>query len=290
MMAGHAALLALKSGTAGQDRLRPGRGHGGDHQAPSLHRAAPHRAHAGRPAGRHGRRSHSGRRRVRHAEPGGAFARLHPCRRVRIAATTSRICGSRHVHQHAAQWRVPRLRRARRPSSRSRSTWSASPRRWAWIRCALRRDAMRCGPATPPPRASASVSDCSARQVLRRSGAAHRTSAASATAYRGHQPRHRPRALLSRRRLHRQRRAQARLHAPGSSSPRPASGSLTSQHRDRPGHPHHARADRRRRAGHSIRAASRSRSPTPAWCRQRADRRLAHLHDRGGHSGGVRAR
>ena len=50
MIAGHAALLAWKSGKPGEDHLRPRRGHGRHDQAPSVAHPAPH-------GGRHGRQA-----------------------------------------------------------------------------------------------------------------------------------------------------------------------------------------------------------------------------------------
>ena len=46
MIAGHAALLAWKSGRPGEDDLRPRGGHGGDDQAPSVAHAPPDRGDA----------------------------------------------------------------------------------------------------------------------------------------------------------------------------------------------------------------------------------------------------
>ena len=56
MIAGHAALLALKAGRPVKIDLRPRRGHGGDDQAPSVDRPPSHRRDARRPADRDGHR------------------------------------------------------------------------------------------------------------------------------------------------------------------------------------------------------------------------------------------
>ena len=55
---------------------------------------------------------------------------------------------------------------------------------------------------------------------------------------------------------------------------------LVAQHRDRPGHAHHARADRRRRARHAVRRDRGRRRRHRRRARQRADGRVAHLHGR----------
>ena len=95
MIALHAALLALEGGQAGQDRLRPRRGHGGDDEAPPLDRAPPDRSGRRRPARRAGHRRAHGRRRVRDPLPRRPLARRHPRRRARTAATTSGSPGAR---------------------------------------------------------------------------------------------------------------------------------------------------------------------------------------------------
>ena len=48
MLAGHASPACPQGGTPGQNRVRPGRGHAGDHQAASFDRAAPHLSKDGR--------------------------------------------------------------------------------------------------------------------------------------------------------------------------------------------------------------------------------------------------
>ena len=67
-----------------------------------------------------------------------------------------------------------------------------------------------------------------------------------------HQSGHRPVAVLSRVRIHRRRRGEARVE--GVAGPdRARRADLRRQHRDRSGHAHDARADRRRHAGHALR-------------------------------------
>ena len=107
----HAALLARKAQQAGPDDLRPPRGHRGHDQAPPGHRPAPDRRHARRRARRAGHRGRDGRRRVLHAHAGRPVARRAPRRRP-VPLPERADPGQGHPDQHAAQRRVPRVRRA----------------------------------------------------------------------------------------------------------------------------------------------------------------------------------
>ena len=150
----HAALLALKCRQAGAHDLRPPRGHQRHDQAPPGRRPLPHRRHARRPAGRPGDRGGHGRRRLLHPDAGGAVARHAPRRRpVPLPERAHHRPGD--GHQHAAQRRLPRLRR---PADRVRRRDAGQPHRRGAGRVAARaapalglprgrRDAHRPGPA-----------------------------------------------------------------------------------------------------------------------------------------------
>ena len=263
MIAGHAALLALKSRPAGEARLRPRRGHARDDQAPSGDRPAPHRRHARRPADGDGHRRAPRRRRLRDAERRRAVARRDPRHRA-VPLRPRPHPRPRDDDQHAAQRRVPRLRRAA-DAVRRRSAHGPHRRGSSGsIRCACARST-RCGPATRRPPASGSARDCSALQVLREAVEAHRLQAAPHARWPARNRGHRPVALLPRLRLHRRRRGEARVEG------------VARAHRARRAHP-------RRRAPRSARARarctrrswrtrsacrttpSRSTPPTPARC------------------------
>ena len=165
MIAGHAALLALKSRPAGEAHLRPRRGHARDDQAASVGRPASHRRDARRPA------DGDGHRRVL---DGGAYATLSAVVLSRGADPRERPLPLRpHPHprprgddEHAAERRVPRLRRAA-DAVRRRSAHGPHRRaRSASIRCACA-SSTRCARATPRRPGSGSGTDCSALQVLR---------------------------------------------------------------------------------------------------------------------------
>ena len=111
IIAGHAALLAVKSRAAGEARVRPPRGHGRHHQAPPLDRAPPHRRHPRRPDHRDGDRRPPRRRRLLHAEPGGALARV-PSRDRPLPLRQRPRPRARRDDEHAALRCLPRLRRA----------------------------------------------------------------------------------------------------------------------------------------------------------------------------------
>ena len=133
-------------GPAGEARLRPRRGHAGHDQAPPVDRPASHRRDARRPPGGDGHRRADGRRRLLHAEPGGAVARL-PARDRAVPLRPRPRPRPRRDDQHAAQRRVPRLRRAadavcrRGPHGAHRRGAGHGPA------CASARST-RCGPAT----------------------------------------------------------------------------------------------------------------------------------------------
>ena len=126
IIAGHAALLAWKSGRPGQDDLRPHRGHGGDDQAASGADAASHRRHARRTPARHGHRLRDRRRRVLHAVAGRAVARHHPRGR---AVRSARTCACADARSRPTCRRTARFAASarRRASSRSSGTWTRSP-------------------------------------------------------------------------------------------------------------------------------------------------------------------
>ena len=106
----------------------------------------------------------------------------------------------------------------------------------------------------------AAASDCSALVVL--DEAVQRTDfRAQARGVQGDEPGDRARALLSRRGLHRQRRAAPQLEG-AARAHRDRRAHRGRQHGDRPGHAHDARADRRRRARAFRTRTSRSRSRT----------------------------
>ncbi len=125
MIAAHAALLALKSGKAGEDDLRPRGRHGGDHQAPSLAHAPSHRRHARRQARRDGYRFHDRWRRVRDALAGRPLARNDPRRRA-IQLPQRAHSQPRRRHECAAARRLSRIRRA---AKRLRARAPYGPRR-----------------------------------------------------------------------------------------------------------------------------------------------------------------
>ncbi len=165
MLAGHAALLALKAGRPVKLVYDRSGGHARDDQAASLDRAPPHRGLPRRPA------------RSRWTSTSSSMAAPTPrslpssCRAApfmppaRIAAPT---CGSRLARCSRTRRRTERFADSarRRPSSPSKCTWSGSPRRSASIRCG-------CGsgtsfaPATPRRPGSDVHEDCSALEVLR---------------------------------------------------------------------------------------------------------------------------
>ena len=92
--------------------LRPPRGHRGDDQAPPGDRAPPHRRDRG--DGRLRGPGHRGglrRRRLLHADAGRAVAR-HASRRRPLQLPQRADPRPRGGHEHAAEWRFPRLRRA----------------------------------------------------------------------------------------------------------------------------------------------------------------------------------
>ena len=275
MIAGHATLLALKSGRPVKiiyDRTEDMIATTKRHPSIVRHRTGVKRDGTHR---RDGRRHHPRRRRLRHAEPGRHVARRHSRRRP-VSLRQHAHPRPRDVHQHAAQRRVPRLRRAadavRRRSAHGAHRRGArhGPGRAARAQRARARRHHRHRP--------------DAHRRLQRAPRAARSGAtlglpAQARRVQGHEPRHRPRAVLSRLRIHRQRRAASRVegaarpHAHRRAHPR-------LEHGDRPGHAHDARADRRRRARHSIRAGRSRAAGHATRSRQRTDGRVAHVHGR----------
>jgi CO/xanthine dehydrogenase Mo-binding subunit len=81
------------------------------HEAASIDRAASHRAEPRRSAGGDGRRRDHGRRRVCDAQRRGAVARRDPRRRA-VSMRSRAHPRPRDDDAHAAEWRLPRLRRA----------------------------------------------------------------------------------------------------------------------------------------------------------------------------------
>ncbi len=114
VIAGHAALLAWKSGRPGEDDLRPRRGHGRDHQAASVADAASHGDRRRRTPARDGHRLRDRRRRLLHAVAGRPVARDDPRRRTLLLPERPRP-RPRRRDQRAPARRVPRLRRAAEP-------------------------------------------------------------------------------------------------------------------------------------------------------------------------------
>ena len=97
--------------SAGEDDLRPRRGSAGDDEAASVDRAASHRPDARWPPHGDGRGRDHGRRRVRDAERRRAVARRDPRRRS-VSMRSRAHSRPRDDDAHAAERRVPRLRRA----------------------------------------------------------------------------------------------------------------------------------------------------------------------------------
>ncbi len=168
-----------------------------------------------RRAGRAGDRGHHGRRRVLHADAGRAVAR-RAARRRPVSVRERADHRSRDGDQHAAQRRIPRLRRA---ADRVRGRDADQPHR----RCA-RRIAARPSPALGLPRgrrhahrpgaARERGRDRGARGGRGRVGVrpdarADPVDARGPHGRRADGPRHRPGAGLAWRRLHRLRRGQA---------------------------------------------------------------------------------
>ena len=104
----------LEGREARQDHLRPRRGHGGHHEAPPRDRPPPYGADARGPSRRPGRRGGDGRRCLRHALARRPVPRHAPRdRALRVRQRARPLARARH--QHAAQRRLPRLRRAADP-------------------------------------------------------------------------------------------------------------------------------------------------------------------------------
>ena len=261
MIAGHACLLALEVGPPGEADLRPHRGHAGDDQAPPVGRAASDRRHARRAAGGDGHRRADGRRRVLHAQPRRAVARLPPRHRALPLRPRARERPRRH-DQHAAQRRVPRLRRAadavrgRRPPGAHRRSAGHGPRAHPRDQRAAPGRHDGHGPGARARRGGP-------RRAAGRRGAQRFPSQAGGVAR--HRQGHRPVALLPWRRVHRQRRGEAEVEGLASSSRRPACAcSRRAPRSARASAPCTPRSSRTRSAFRSTR--SRSRRPTPASC------------------------
>ena len=241
-------LAGLEGGAAGEDRLRPRRRHARDDQAASVRRPPPHRRHAGRPSDRHGHRRPPRRRRLRDALPRGSLARRDPRDRS-LSLRPHSHSRPRGDDEHAAQRRVSRLRRAADPV-RGRGAHGSHRRRARRRSGAFARD-QRFAPGRHDRDRTEARARLQRPGRAARGGAANRFPAAAPAAH-GHEPGDRPGALLPRLGLHRRRRGEARLegvsgaHTAGRADPRRL-------HRDRTGHAHHARADRRRRARRSLR-------------------------------------
>ena len=208
MIAGHAALLALKVGPAGQADLRPRRGHARDDEAASGDRPPSHRRDARRPADRDGHRRRARRRRLRDAERRRAVARRDS--RERPVPLRSRPRPRpRDDDQHAAERRVPRVRRAADAVCRRSRTWTRIADALGIDPVRLReRNALRPGDTT--------ATGQTARQGLQRARGAARGGDAGPSfstkrrgATQGIESRHRAVAVLPRLRLHRRRRGEA---------------------------------------------------------------------------------
>ena len=129
----HAALLARKARPAGEDDLRPRRGHARDDQAASRRSSAiaPGVTRDGRLVAMD----------IDVVLDAGAYCTLSPVvlsRGVHSRVGPVRVPERAHprtrdAHQHAAERRVPRLRRAADAVCASKCTWIASPRRSASI-------------------------------------------------------------------------------------------------------------------------------------------------------------
>ena len=150
MIALHAALLARKTGPAGAHDLRPPRGHRGDDQAPPGGDPPPHRRATRRHARGPGHRPGDGRRRLRDAHAGRAVARRRSTPAARTTCANVRIRVARRRDQHAAERRVPRLRRAADRVRRRDAGRAAPPTRSASRRSSsARRNVYRPGGVTP---------------------------------------------------------------------------------------------------------------------------------------------
>ena len=245
VIAGHAALVALQGAPAGENRLRPRRGHAGDHETPPRDRPASHRREAGWHADgdRHRRRDRW--RRLRHAERGRAVARADS--RERPVPLRSRADPREGGDdQHAAQRRISGIWRAANAvcgrSAHGSDRGTARPGPGADPRGQRvetgRHDRDRPAPGKGlqrPGRPAAGGRAHRLQTAPPRAGADAADPAAS---------RHRPRAVLPRIGIHRQRRGQARLESLARAD-RSRRAHSRRQHGDRAGHPDDARADRR---------------------------------------------
>ena len=125
MIAGARGAARVEIGQAREDDLRSRRGHGRDHQAPSVAHAASHRRHARRQTARDGHRFRHRRRRVRDAfcRWCSRAARFTP--RGRITAPTCAFAAAPSPPMRRRTARSADSAR-RRASSRSSGTWTRS--------------------------------------------------------------------------------------------------------------------------------------------------------------------
>ena len=251
MIAGHAALLAWKSGKPVKIDLRPRRGHGRDHQAPSVADAASDGGDARREADRDGHRLRHRRRRVLHAVAGRALAR-HDSRGGSLLC--ARMCG---VRSRAVATNSP-------PHGAFRG-FGAPQSIFALER---HMDRVAAASALRPTSSGGAILSRTGRhdavgQVIARAGRHERPDGARVRAADYHAKRarfdasnpslsgqegHRARVLHARRRIHRLGRGSPDLgRRRRGDGRRPCPGAV-GEHRDRPGHQHDLRADRGRHA------------------------------------------
>ena len=283
MIAGHACLLALKSGRPVKLVYDRARGHARHHQAPPVGGPASHRRDARRPSHGDGHRRADGRRRLLHAQPGRPVARV-PARHRSLSLRPRARQRPRRHDEHAAERRVPRVRRAA----------DAVCRRGA---DGARRRSVGHGPGAPPrvERPPVRRYDRHGPGARRRHGRARRAPRrrraqrlpAQAARVPRHQPRHRPVAVLPRGGVHRQRRGEAAVEGfAGTDARRRAHP--RGQHGDRPGPAHGPRPDRGRCARPPLRRRRGRRRRHLAGAGQRAHGRVTNDDGGGGTAEAVR--
>ncbi len=295
ILAGHAALLAWKSGTAGQDDLRPARGHGGHHQAAS--RRGRGTARRSTPTAACWRWTSSSR---------STAARTARCRPSCCRAARSTRPGPISARTSASARR--RSRRTRRPMARSaasapRSRCSRSSGRWTGPRRPPASSRRSCGAATSSGPGSRMPSGQVLREPVDMPALLDRALALS-----DYHAKRQEYATHNRRRdpIRRGIGLACFMHGAGfTGSGEEHLASVVSvegaadghvacpggQHRDRAGDQHDLRADRLRRARHRLRRRGDRAAGYVARAGQRSHRGVAHLHGRrqAGRNGGARA-
>ena len=274
----HAALLARKAQPAGEDDLRPRRGHARDDEAASVDRPPSHRRDARRPPDGDGHRRRARRRRLLHAESRSC------CRAAcftRPGRTAARTCASA-----AARCGPTRRRTARSAASARRRRSLAIEVHMDRIADDARhrsgdaaRDQRAASRATPPrPARCSATMRARCRCCAKRCGAA--ASRASARQWQGTTSRHRAVAVLPRLGLHRQRRDQAGVESVARADRARARASSSRPPRSARARARCTRRSSPTRCGIPYDAVEVDDADTGARARQRADRGLAHVHGR----------